>query len=98
MAVFWDIALFCSLVDNDQRFIIITLMMKVVSSTKMLVSIYQTSWCNIPEDSHLHTCHCEDLKSHLLLPFLQLSGSLPCVGDIPLTVFFSYVTSELNQC
>jgi hypothetical protein len=30
------------------------LMMETVSSSETLVNFYQTTWCNIPEDSHLH--------------------------------------------
>jgi hypothetical protein len=33
--------------------------------TGTAVYLYQTQWCNIPEDSHLHTHHHENLKSHL---------------------------------
>jgi hypothetical protein len=32
-----------------------TLMIEAVSSSEMSVSIYETTWNNIPEDSHLHT-------------------------------------------
>jgi hypothetical protein len=45
---------------------IIRVVMMVVAASfpEMSVSIYQTTWCNIPEDSSLHT-HCyESLKSH----------------------------------
>jgi hypothetical protein len=31
-----------------------TIMMEAVRPSETLVSIYQTAWCNIPEDSHLH--------------------------------------------
>jgi hypothetical protein len=62
MTVFWDVAT-CSLVEIDRRFI--ALMMEAVSSSEMLVSIYQTTRRNIPEDSHLHTRRHENLKSHL---------------------------------
>jgi hypothetical protein len=44
---------------------IITLMMEAVSSSETSVNIYQTTQCNIPEESHLHTNHSENLKSHL---------------------------------
>jgi hypothetical protein len=30
-----------------------------------MVNFYQTTWCNKPEDSHLHGYCCENLKSHL---------------------------------
>jgi hypothetical protein len=62
MAVFWDVAL-CSLVDTDQCFRGIT-MMEAITSYETSVNIYQTTQCNIPEDSHLHTRHYENLKSH----------------------------------
>jgi hypothetical protein len=31
------------------------------------VNFYQTTRCYNPEDSHLHTHHCENLKSYLVL-------------------------------
>jgi hypothetical protein len=42
MTVFWDVVT-CRMV----------LMMEAVSTSEMVVSFYQTIWCNIPEDSHL---------------------------------------------
>jgi hypothetical protein len=39
--------------------------MEAVSTSGTVVSIYQITQRNIPEDSHLHTCCCENLKSHL---------------------------------
>jgi hypothetical protein len=42
----------------------LTLMMDAVSASEMSVIIYQTTQCNIPEDSHLYMhCH-ENLKSY----------------------------------
>jgi hypothetical protein len=41
-----------------------TLIMEVISSSETSVNIYQTTWCCIPEDSHLHTCGRENHKSH----------------------------------
>jgi hypothetical protein len=56
MAVFWDAAP-CGLVDIDRCFresaSIIVLMMEVSNSSETSVHFYQTTWCNIPEDSHL---------------------------------------------
>jgi hypothetical protein len=54
IAVVWDVAP-CSLVDTDWHFrgVIITLIMEAVSSSETSLSIYQTTWCNTPEDSHL---------------------------------------------
>jgi hypothetical protein len=40
------------------------LMMEAVSSSEMSINIHKTTWHYIPEDSHLHTYHCENLKSH----------------------------------
>jgi hypothetical protein len=53
MSVFWDIAL-CSLADVSEELTasIIRVMSDLLSS-EILVSIYQTYWCSIPEDSHL---------------------------------------------
>jgi hypothetical protein len=42
---------------------IIALMMDAASTTETSVNFYQTTRRNNPEDSHLHTCHREDLKS-----------------------------------
>jgi hypothetical protein len=43
---------------------LIALMMEAASSSIKLVKFYQITWHNIPEDSRLHTCHHENLKSH----------------------------------
>jgi hypothetical protein len=40
------------------------LMMEGISTSKMSVNFYQTTWRYIPEDSHLHTRRRENLKSH----------------------------------
>jgi hypothetical protein len=57
MVVFWDVAP-CSLAETDRHFrgayYLIALMMEAVSTSEMLVSFYQTTWRNIPEDSHLY--------------------------------------------
>jgi hypothetical protein len=39
-------------------------MIEAASTSKTSVNFYQTTWRNIPEDSHLHTHCCENLKSH----------------------------------
>jgi hypothetical protein len=44
--------------------IIIVLMMEAVSTSKTSVNFYDTTRRNIPEDSHLHICRRENLKSH----------------------------------
>jgi hypothetical protein len=55
MTVFWDVVL-CSLVDVSEVLaasIIRAVMMEAASTSEMSVSFHQTTWCNIPEDSHL---------------------------------------------
>jgi hypothetical protein len=39
-------------------------MMEAASTSETSVNFYQTTWRNNSEDSHLHTRHCENLKSH----------------------------------
>jgi hypothetical protein len=43
---------------------IIRAMMEAASTSETSVNFYQTTWCKKPEDSHLHTRHRENLKSH----------------------------------
>jgi hypothetical protein len=38
--------------------------MEAVSTSETLANFYQTIWRNIPEESHLHTCCRENVKSH----------------------------------
>jgi hypothetical protein len=47
--------------------VIIALMMEAARTSETLVNFYQTTQCNNPEDSHLHTCGHENLKSNFLL-------------------------------
>jgi hypothetical protein len=48
---------------------VVTLMMKAASTSEMSINFYQTASRNNPEDSHIHTSCCENLKSlpHLFL-------------------------------
>jgi hypothetical protein len=71
MTVFWGVAA-CSLIeftDVSKVFAasiiraMIALMMEAASTSKTSVN-YHTTRRNNPEDSHLHTCRCENLKSH----------------------------------
>jgi hypothetical protein len=43
---------------------LIALMMEEASTSKTSVNFYQTTRRNNPEDRHLHTRLCENLKSH----------------------------------
>jgi hypothetical protein len=47
-----------------ESIIIITPMMKAAHTSKTSVNCDQTAQHNNPEDSHLHTQHCKNLKSH----------------------------------
>jgi hypothetical protein len=42
------------------------LLMEVTSTSETSANFYQTTRRNIPEDSHLHTRYCENLKYHLV--------------------------------
>jgi hypothetical protein len=42
----------------------IRLMMEAANTSKIAVNIYHTTQHDIPEDSHLHTHCCENLKPH----------------------------------
>jgi hypothetical protein len=44
--------------------------METVNTSEMLVSFHGTTWHNMPEDSHIHTRCCENLKSHILSSFI----------------------------
>jgi hypothetical protein len=79
MLLFWNVML-CSLAHhpNDGG----------SKSLETSVNFYQTTWHNIPEDSYLHICHHENLKSHT--PHKQFSWvrpeiifSRPCSASSP---------------
>jgi 7-cyano-7-deazaguanine synthase in queuosine biosynthesis len=70
MAVLW-IAELCSLVEVYWRFRGICCLHhqadeEAASTSEVSVNFYQTTWCYNPEDSHLHTRRCENLKSYLM--------------------------------
>jgi hypothetical protein len=74
-------------------------MIEAASTSKTSINFYQTTWCNNPEDSHLHThCH-ENLKSHPL----WLSSSEDDVSIPECTVHIIYFTAQnvswlMNTC
>jgi hypothetical protein len=59
-------------------------MTKAVSICEILFNFYQTTQCNIPEDSHLRVCCCENLKSHKII--LQETWFLPSRAEYRLGV------------
>jgi hypothetical protein len=65
VTVFSDVAP-CSLIEVYRRFTgAYCLMMNGVNTYSTSVSFYQTTRCNVREDSHLHACHHENLISHI---------------------------------
>jgi hypothetical protein len=46
--------------------LLIALMMEAARTSETLVNFYQITWRYIPEDSHLCTHRCENLKSNLV--------------------------------
>jgi hypothetical protein len=47
---------------------VIALMMETVRTSETSIIIYQTTWFNIPGDSHVHTCYYGNANL----------GTLPC--------------------
>jgi hypothetical protein len=74
----------CSLVEVYRRFrgacclhhqgdeSLVALMMEAASTSETSVNFYQTTRCNTPEDSHLHTRSHEKLKSHQLQEMFEV--------------------------
>jgi hypothetical protein len=55
-------------------------MMEAARSSEMLVNFYQNTWHYNSEVTHLHTHHCENLKSFLDYGFL-------CYDAVDCTVY-----------
>lgn len=66
--------------------LIIALMMEAVISSETSVCTYQNAWCNIPEDSHCYTRHCENLTS----------SRVSCIIHFPIK-FQSYISDVMEQ-
>jgi hypothetical protein len=55
----------------------VVLTVSIISAlNEISVDIYQTTGRNIPEDSHLHTCHRENLKSHYIWTCFRFCSSV----------------------
>jgi hypothetical protein len=52
--IFWDVAQ-CTLVGTYQPLPPFSGQIKANGWSKMFVIIYQTTWCNLPEESNLHS-------------------------------------------
>jgi hypothetical protein len=63
------------------------------STSETLINFYRTTWCSISEDSHLHTCRHEKLKSHLDLSviFPHFPGLSDCLVAFVLTFCMTLV-------
>jgi hypothetical protein len=75
------------LLPPSSEWSIIMLMMEAVSISETSVNLYQTTWYNIQEDSHLHTHCCENLKSHLKITKI-FAGSPVYIKKRDARVFF----------
>jgi hypothetical protein len=67
MAVLWDV------VPCSPVYMCDDMMMEAVSSSEMLVNTYQTTQCNIPEDSHIHKMILLPVSNSIKIQFYFLS-------------------------
>jgi hypothetical protein len=79
---------------------IIALMMEAASTSKTSVNFYQTTWCNNPEDSQLHTRRRENLKSHLatliLLQLIFLGHLIQCFFFSVTSTYSTFITLHIS--
>jgi hypothetical protein len=62
-------------------------MMEAASTSETLVNFYQTTWLNNAEDSHLHTCCCENLKSNNMVEVHYSNKNSHCLAKMLQWVF-----------
>jgi hypothetical protein len=86
MAVCWDAAP-CRLV---------VLLVQAPSTSETSVNFYQTTRRNNPEDSHLHTCRRENLKSHCLSTFHSINVYKP-LSSIVINAICQGVAFEVSM-
>lgn len=67
--------------------------MEAVSSSEMLAYSQNTIWQNNPEDHHLYSCSCENLKSHILI-FDSVCTDNPLNCDCSLSEFAEWLTNS----
>jgi hypothetical protein len=68
-------------------------MMEAVNTSETSVNFYETTRRNIPEDSHLHIRHRENIKSHKMFlglfkdafstPYTKVGAQIPGLTVIP---------------
>jgi hypothetical protein len=63
----------------------------------MSINFYQTTQCNYPEDSHLHTCCCENLKAHKSTNCLEAVKNFIIFQILSHIAHTSYITRYLVQ-
>jgi hypothetical protein len=103
MAVFWGAAL-CSLVQVYRHFRGASclphqgtaLMMEAASISETSVKLYQTTQCNTPEDSHLHTHHHKNLKYYTEESRFAYLTCLPRSAFYQLHYWKNSITMENN--
>lgn len=66
MVVAWDLVLYSfvviNIVSEELTCCIIALMMASLNFSEILISVYQTTLCNTPENFHRYTHHRENLE------------------------------------
>jgi hypothetical protein len=108
MAVFWVVAP-CSLVEAyHARGLPIALMMETARTSEMLVIFYQTTRRYNPEDSHLCTHRCDNLKSYWTLFNILFHGvqslhkPIQCYFtfyyELNIIIYFTYLTLFSHFC
>jgi hypothetical protein len=84
------------------------MVVQAISTSETLISFCQTTQCNIPEDSHLHACCCEILKSHknniyvflcyLMTVFkLKMLYSIECNGKVVMSDIWVKICHDLRE-
>jgi hypothetical protein len=74
-------------------------MMEAESTSETSVNFYQTTRFNNPEHSHLHTHHCENLKSQFLLHLCSgINRKTACsLGSVRMAVFWVVAPCSLVE-
>lgn len=76
--------------DGMKCRVYLSLMMDAESTSKPWVSFYHITPCSIPKDSHLYTCHYENLKQH--------KSVVNPVKELIYTYYYCTFTNICRQC